>query len=107
MLILGSGFSYHNMAGVDARAVAASRAFDDWLQETLVGANGAAREERLRRWAEAPAARHAHPREEHLLPLMVAAGAGGDDAGHCVWRQTDMLGGITLSSYRFGALPAG
>jgi len=107
VLILGSGSSYHNMAGVDARAVAASRAFDDWLQQALCGSTGADREALLARWAAAPSARHAHPREEHLLPLMVAAGAGGDDAGVCAWRQGDMMGGITVSSFRFGALPGG
>lgn len=106
VLILGSGFSYHNMAGVDARAVAASRDFDAWLQETLVGCAGTARAQRLCRWADAPSARYAHPREEHLLPLMVAAGAGGDDAGACVFHQEDMFGGITISSFRFGAPPA-
>jgi aromatic ring-opening dioxygenase catalytic subunit (LigB family) len=107
VLILGSGFSYHNMAGADARAFAASAAFDAWLQHTLCGATGAAREALLERWAAAPSARYAHPREEHLLPLMVAAGAGGEDAGVCAWRQTDMSGGVTVSSFRFGALPGG
>lgn len=107
VLILGSGFSYHNMAGADARAFAASAAFDSWLQHTLCGATGAAREALLERWAAAPSARYAHPREEHLLPLMVAAGAGGEDAGVCAWRQTDMSGGVTVSSFRFGALPGG
>jgi len=107
VLILGSGFSYHNMAGADARAFAASAAFDAWLQQSLCGATGAAREALLERWAAAPSARYAHPREEHLLPLMVAAGAGGEDAGVCAWRQTDMSGGVTVSSFRFGALPGG
>ena len=107
VLIVASGSSYHNLGGVNAGAVAASRDFDAWLQQALCDASGAAREALLERWADAPAARHAHPREEHLLPRAGAAGAGGDDAGHCVWRQTDMLGAITLSSYRFGALPAG
>ena len=32
---------------------------------------------RLTAWASAPGARGAHPREEHLLPLMVIAGAAG------------------------------
>jgi len=107
VLIIGSGSGYHNMAGVDARAIAASAAFDAWLQQALCGASGAAREALLERWAEAPSARYAHPREEHLLPLMVAAGAGGDEAGVCAWQQRDMMGGITLSSFRFGALPGG
>lgn len=37
--------------------------------------------ERLAHWEDGDAARFAHPREEHLIPLMVAAGAGGEDRG--------------------------
>ena len=51
----------------------------------------------------APAARLAHPREEHLLPLMVAAGAARDDAGDCPYREADVFGGMVMSSFRFGA----
>ena len=29
-------------------------------------------------WTSLPQARSCHPREEHLLPLMVAAGAAGE-----------------------------
>ena len=36
---------------------------------------------RLTQWTSAPDAREAHPREEHLLPLMVCAGAAGSDRG--------------------------
>jgi aromatic ring-opening dioxygenase catalytic subunit (LigB family) len=103
VLIVGSGLSWHNlrMLGPDARAP--SQAFDDWLQQTLVGSDPAEREARLKRWREAPAARLAHPREEHLLPLMVAVGAAYDDAGDCPYREADVFGGVVVSSFRFGA----
>jgi aromatic ring-opening dioxygenase catalytic subunit (LigB family) len=43
----------------------------------------------------------AHPREEHLLPLMVAAGAAGEDVGQRIY--SERLGGVlALSGYRFG-----
>ena len=35
----------------------------------------ARRDEGLTHWRDAPGGRESHPREEHLLPLMVAAGA--------------------------------
>jgi hypothetical protein len=45
-------------------------------------------------------ARLAHPREEHLLPLMVVAGAAGADRGKTTYRGTIM--GLELSGYQFG-----
>ena len=48
----------------------------------------------------APAARAAHPREEHLMPLMVAAGAAGDD--RAVVGFNDTFAGLRLSAYHFG-----
>lgn len=75
VLILGSGMSFHNMRGYgDPRSTAASQAFDDWLTHA-VEQPGAARAKALADWASAPGGRFSHPREEHLLPLMVAAGA--------------------------------
>ena len=58
----------------------------------------------LRNWTQAPAARVAHPREDHLLPLMVAVGAAGEEAGTCVYHQDDFMGSITASSFRFGEI---
>jgi aromatic ring-opening dioxygenase catalytic subunit (LigB family) len=59
-----------------------------------------AREESLTHWAKAPFARECHPREEHLLPLMVAAGAAADSRG--VRAFHDVIGGKTISGFRFG-----
>jgi aromatic ring-opening dioxygenase catalytic subunit (LigB family) len=52
------------------------------------------------------AARAAHPREDHLIPLMVAVGAAGNEAGARIYHESDFMGAITVSSYRFGAPPA-
>ncbi|AXB79272.1 class III extradiol ring-cleavage dioxygenase [Novosphingobium sp. P6W] len=100
ILIVGSGMSYHNMRGF--RTPAATRpsaVFDQWL----TGAVEAAPQEReanLTGWADAPAGRLSHPREEHLLPLMVAAGAGADSPGVKVFGDNVMMADI--SAYRFG-----
>ena len=54
----------------------------------------------LTEWSTAPAARIAHPREEHLIPLMVATGAAGDDPARRAYHGT--FGGTRLSAYHFG-----
>jgi len=101
VLIVGSGMIFHNLralfGGVDVRE--RSKRFDDWLGET-VAAEPEVRERRLIRWAAAPEARFAHPREEHLLPLMVAAGAAGGEPGVRVFNDTIM--GAVTSGFRFG-----
>ena len=102
VLIVGSGLSWHNLRALGPSARAPSLLFDDWLQQT-VASPAAERAARLLRWSEAPAARAAHPREEHLLPLMVAVGAAQDDAGSCPYREEGVYGGVTVSSFRFGA----
>jgi len=103
VLIVGSGLSWHNLRMLGPEAREPSKAFDDWLQQTLVGSDPAEREARLLRWRDAPAARLAHPREDHLLPLMVAAGAAHDGRGDCPYREAGVFGGVTVSSFRFGA----
>jgi aromatic ring-opening dioxygenase catalytic subunit (LigB family) len=57
------------------------------------------RERHLKQWKQAPFAAYSEPREEHFMPLLVAAGAGGDGPGRRVF--TDELMGATISAYRF------
>ena len=103
VLIVGSGLSYHNLRAFGPQAAAPSKAFDDWLGDTVTGHTGEARSQGLADWAAAPAARIAHPREEHLIPLMVAVGAAEGEAGARVYHENAFMGGLTVSSYRFGA----
>ncbi len=101
ILIVGSGLSYHNLRAFGPVAKVPSAAFDAWLSESLA-VTGAARSNALTQWAAAPAARLAHPREEHLIPLMVAVGAAEADATTRTYHETNFVGGVTVSSYRFG-----
>jgi aromatic ring-opening dioxygenase catalytic subunit (LigB family) len=102
VLILGSGLTYHNMRGFnqDASTPVAS-AFEAWLNEAISQPDPARRNALLAQWQSAPAARLAHPREDHLIPLMVVAGAAGDDTGRQLF--VDHVMKVTMASYQFGA----
>lgn len=103
VLIVGSGFSFHDTRSIIGGAGRLPSAiFDGWLNETLVHSTAKDRKQRLTSWVDAPAARAAHPREDHLMPLMVAVGAAGGDAGTRVYHESAFMGTITASSYRFG-----
>ncbi len=100
VFIVGSGMTYHNMRGFrDPRSKQPAAAFDAWLRETAT-AEAAERDRRLAAWTQAPAARLVHPREEHLLPLMVVAGAAGADRGEATYGGTIM--GLVHSGFHFG-----
>ncbi|KXV65027.1 DODA-type extradiol aromatic ring-opening family dioxygenase [Acetobacter orleanensis] len=102
VLIIGTGLTYHNLRhfmGQDRDSDALSHAFDAWLV-AAVCAPEAERTTALKQWEAAPGARICHPREDHLLPLMVAAGAAGRDRGVQTYRDTVM--GKALSGFRFG-----
>ncbi len=102
VLIVGSGNSYHNLReffSPSERAGAASAQFDEWLAQAVEAAP-AEREQRLIHWHEAPGAIESHPRSEHLLPLMVVAGAAGQDAGRVTYRE--QMFGKMFSGYQFG-----
>ena len=96
--IIGSGMSFHNMRGYgDPRSTAPSQAFDQWLTQA-VEQPGDERAASLNVWAEAPSARFAHPAAEHLLPLMVAAGAS-EVAGKRIYSELVMQ--TAISAFRF------
>lgn len=100
VFIIGSGMSYHNMRGFRDRSLhPSSETFDAWLREAAT-AEPAERDRKLGHWADAPAARVCHPREEHLLPLMVIAGAAGADRGTIPYNGT--IGGLRISAVHYG-----
>jgi len=80
VLIVGSGMSFHNMHAFfsgDRAATTKSNLFDQWLVQTLTAPDltPEMRMQHLIHWKLAPEARYSHPREEHLLPLLVCFGA--------------------------------
>jgi len=79
ILVIGSGFSFHNLRAFFAEDSPAddpaNDAFQDWLTDVCVNVpSDAAREKAMAEWTKAPSARYCHPREEHLLPLHVCLG---------------------------------
>jgi aromatic ring-opening dioxygenase catalytic subunit (LigB family) len=100
ILVVGSGMTYHDMRGFGSAAGAdASERFDAWLVDAAT-AEPATRDERLADWTSAPSARQAHPREEHLLPLMVVAGVAGTDRGRVAF--SGRFAKTKLSAFHFG-----
>lgn len=99
VLIVGSGMSYHNLAAIfSGGGAAASASFDIWLNEAVL--DSVMREEKLTAWRSAPGGRESHPREEHLIPLMVAAGAAAGDPA--VRTFSESIAGKALSGFQFG-----
>ena len=97
VLIVGSGMSYHNLRNF-ADYAAESYEFHDWTDQALAG-SWDERCSRLSGWHMAPGGRASHPREEHLLPLMVASGAGSDLPGRSLWRGA--VGSTCLGAWAF------
>ena len=99
VLIVGSGMSFHNLRGFGSEIYKdISLKFDAWLDKVLSGSNKS-RGEQLSNWLSAPSARDAHPREEHLIPLMVVSGAGSDTPAKKIWAGT--IGQTRISSWAF------
>ena len=85
ILVIGSGFSFHNLSAFFQQKTgaldAANEAFQDWLIETCTASlTQPEREQKLIEWQHAPFARYNHPREEHLLPLHVCQGMANKSA---------------------------
>lgn len=72
ILIIGSGFSFHNMQLFYQDDDQKNNAFQEFLIESCAtDLPLEKRKEALVAWEKAPFARYCHPREEHLLPLHV------------------------------------
>jgi len=98
VLIVGSGMSFHNLRAYgDPRVREPSSEFDLWLVHAAE-APFPERAKLLSQWQAAPFARLCHPREEHLLPLMVAAGASDEKGTHDYGEE--VLNGA-VSGFRF------
>jgi 4,5-DOPA dioxygenase extradiol len=101
VLILGSGGNVHNLRDfVPGSTVAAGWAehFDAWLADVVIAGDIDA----LAAYRErSPDGAMSHPRDEHLLPLMVAMGAGGEGARGEVLHRSFVSGSIGMGAYAF------
>jgi aromatic ring-opening dioxygenase catalytic subunit (LigB family) len=102
VLIIGSGLSYHNLRQMGLKGKVPSHQFDEWLTNVVCGSKAEARNSHLIKWSQAPSARLAHPREDHLIPLLVAVGAAESELGEQFYHEDAFFGGVAVSSYRFG-----
>ncbi len=96
IVIIGSGLNIHDLS---FRITAQQSAeFDAWLEDTMEQ-SPEVRSQRLIHWRQGPNATIAHPREEHLLPLMTIAGAGGNSSP--VRTHRDLMFGLPAAAYTF------
>ncbi|MHA6721306.1 DODA-type extradiol aromatic ring-opening family dioxygenase [Sphingomonas sp. RS6] len=100
VLIVGSGMSFHNLRARGPAVTPYADAWDKALVDAATDPDPARRAGRVTAWRDLPYAEFAHPREEHLLPLMVALGAGGEGPAACDYR--DHVFGWAVSGFRFG-----
>jgi len=77
-----------------------AQAFETYLHEAIEQTDARERNDMLVNWEAAPHARLTHPREDHLIPLMVIAGAAGNDTGRAVF--VDCVMKVPMASYEFG-----
>ena len=107
VLIMGSGAITHNLrlwAGgrgdIAAPEWRESAAFRSWMAERLAAADWASLLDYRRL---APEALLMHPSDEHLLPLMIAAGAGGDATAPGLRLHDSVTWGhLGMDAYAFG-----
>lgn len=100
VLIVGSGMSFHNLRARGPQVTPIADQWDAALTAAVTDPDPIARARRVAAWEQLPHARFAHPEAEHLLPLMVALGAGGE--GPAVRDYNDHVMGWAVSGYRFG-----
>ncbi|MCY1328330.1 4,5-DOPA dioxygenase extradiol [compost metagenome] len=101
VLLIGSGSITHNLGELDWHAGPEviepwAREFRDWMVEKLASDDQEALFDYRR---QAPWATRSHPRDEHLLPLYFARGAGD---GMQVEHAGFTLGALGMDIYRFG-----
>jgi len=104
VLILGSGFTTHNLRAVDmgqpadATPPTWSSEFDAWIAQALSSGDLDAVLDFEHR---APAARVAHPRTEHFAPLFVTLGAVADDRVRADSVVDGFWHGLSKRSFQF------
>ncbi|HVJ31483.1 MAG TPA: class III extradiol ring-cleavage dioxygenase [Terriglobia bacterium] len=104
VLIVGSGSLTHDLSRfrgqrLDSPAAPDVDAFADWMTERLMRS---ATCDLLTYRRQAPYAAAHHPSEEHLLPLFVACGAGGEKATAQHLHRSTTFGFLRMDAFAFG-----
>ena len=103
ILIIASGSATHNLRefgkySLNALPPVWVTEFSQWLSQTLEQKNIEALLDYCRL---APHASRNHPTEEHLLPLFVALGAGGERAKVVELHSSYTYGVLSMAAYAF------
>ena len=102
VMVMGSGSLTHNLAEFRGPAVTEIAPyvtdFTHWIRSALQTRN---RETLFDYRARAPAAKRAHPTQEHLMPLFVAFGASTDQDTFNVLTTEVRYGMLSMESYRW------
>ncbi|KAI5631022.1 catalytic ligB subunit of aromatic ring-opening dioxygenase domain-containing protein [Phthorimaea operculella] len=98
--IFGSGMSYHNMHEFRKASdnIVVNEEFDDFLNDACTG--DLKKRKDILNWESVPGGLEAHPRwyADHLMPLIVNAGAGGSQPGRKVFESV-FLGKFKMSGF--------
>jgi 4,5-DOPA dioxygenase extradiol len=99
VLVLGSGSAVHNLRALEFNAKGSiapwAREFEGWLDQAIQQGDTPALADYRQR---APHAARAHPRDEHILPLFVAAGAAQGRPGRLLHRSFE-AGSLAMSAW--------
>ena len=110
VLVLGAGNLTHNLRAMMGRPLDAESAPEPWVTEFTAWVDDAARAGRMDDLADyrarAPHAAKAHPRDEHYLPLLIAAGAGGEGARATRLNDEVLFGTLSQAAYAFDTASA-
>jgi len=101
VLVLGSGGFVHNLRQIappGSPQAPWSRDFAGWMHDRLMEGDDAALADYR---ARAPHAAMAHPSDEHLMPLFVAYGAGGEKAKAARLHSSATFGSLRMDAYSF------
>jgi len=109
VLFLGSGFATHNLneissaAGLDGPPLKWVSDWDQWLGARVAGDNWSFVDMKaaLTNWKKGPNAVRAHPREEHLVPLFVAAGFSHGSFEKPIKVMSEVWGALDFASFQF------
>ncbi|KAJ3237492.1 hypothetical protein HDU78_004051 [Chytriomyces hyalinus] len=116
VMIAGAGFLLHNLRLMMSKMQqtsmgrTVSETKEPWAEEFVTASEravlefrGQSRKEEVLKLVKLPSYRTAHPTPEHFAPLIVAAGAAGEDVGHLIHSRWE-AGVVSEDTFRFGDL---
>jgi 4,5-DOPA dioxygenase extradiol len=86
ILVLSGGLTYHNLREIasfsEVRASPSHKAFDTAVLDAVTTSDADQRKQAMFDLVHHPNFRDAHPREDHFVPVYIAAGAGEGGSVH-------------------------